>query len=165
MKETDMKKFYAGFVTGIILLLVVGGLCMPMLGKLFFVEDQSVLSFDETVAKIRAAAEADAHWVIKQEKDFNKTYQKTGKGELPFRLTEFKLGNPDHSYRVNSAFPAVSTFMPAAIAVVEYAPDDVRIYRKNTGLMGCMFTGEVKKVMRNEVPQELDRILAGIIQN
>ena len=159
-----MKRFLTGMASGIILMVLLGLLCAPKIGSLFFIEDHSTCPFDETVEKVRTAAMADSHWLITQEKNYNQAYHKREEGELPFRLTEFKLGNPNHSYRVNSANPAVSTFMPAAIAIVEYAPDDVRIYRKNTGLMGCMFSGVIKQVMRDEVPRDLDKILTGIIQ-
>ncbi len=159
-----MKKFLSGILCGAILVLLAGTILMPQFGKLFFVEDSSRFSYEETISKVRKQCDADLGWHIIQVKDFNKAYLKKGMGELPFRLTEFKVGNPDHSYRVNKEFPAVSTFMPAAIAIVEYEPGDVRIYRKNTGLMGRMFTGSVKQVMQYEVPQELDRILSDIIE-
>jgi len=146
------------------LVLLIGMLLMPQAGRLFFVEDRSLLPFNGTVAQIREHCQQNPHWHITEEKDYNAAHAKNRKGELPFRLTEFKLGNPDHSYRVNKEFPAVCTFMPAAIAIVEYEPGDVRIYRKNTGLMGRMFTGSVKKVMQYEVPRELDQILDGIIK-
>jgi hypothetical protein len=54
--------------------------------------------------------------------------------------------------------------MPAAVAVVEYKDNDVRIYRKNTKLMAHMFTGDIKKIMQHEVPKELDMILDGVIR-
>jgi len=67
------------------------------------------------------------------------------------------------SERVNLAFPAVSTFMPAAIAVVEYENGEVVIYRKNTRLMGSCFSGVTKEIMTNEVPKGLDKILEGVM--
>ena len=162
--EIGMKRFLLGLICGIGMAVLVGALLMPQVGRLFFVEDRSLLPFDETVEQIREHCQQNPHWHITQEKDYNAAYAKRGKGELPFRLTEFKLGNPDHSYRINKEYPAVCTFMPAAIAVVEYKPEDVRIYRKNTGFMGRMFTGSVKEVMQYEVPRELDQILSGIIE-
>jgi hypothetical protein len=53
--------------------------------------------------------------------------------------------------------------MPASIAVVGHKDGRVLIYRKNTSLMGNMFTGVVKDVMRDEVMPGLDKILDGII--
>lgn len=159
-----MKRFFGGLICGIGMVLFVGTILMPQAGKQFFVEDQSLLSYEETISKVRKQCEESQSWHITMEKDYNKAYIKRNMGELPFRLTEFKLGNPEHSYRVNKEFPAVCTFMPAAIAIVEYSPGDVRIYRKNTGLMGRMFTGSVKEVMQYEVPRDLDRILKGVIE-
>jgi len=157
-----MKRFLLGLICGMGVILLVGVLLMPRVGGLFFVEDHSLLSFDETVTQIRKHCQQNPHWHITGEKDYNAAYAKRGKGELPFRLTEFKIGNPDHSYRINKEFPAVCTFMPAAIAIVEYEPGDVRIYRKNTSFMSRMFTGSVKEIMQYEVPRELDQILDGI---
>jgi len=159
-----MKKFLLGTVCGATFVLLVGTLLMPQFGKLFFVGDHSLLSYEQTIFKVREQCNANPHWHITQDKDYNKAYAKRGLGELPFRLTEIKLGNPDHSFRVNKEFPAVCTFMPASIAIVEYESGEVWIYRKNTGLMGRMFSGSVKQVMQYEVPQELDQILNGIIK-
>ncbi len=158
-----MKKYLLGLLSGLIIVAIASFILMPQMGKLFFVEDESQLSFDETVIKIRENCKADKEWHLLQEKDYNKAYQKRGKGELKFRLAEFKLGNPEHSYCVNCENPAVCTFMPASIAVVGYEDGRVVIYRKNTSLMGNMFTGIVKDVMRDEVMPGLDKILNGII--
>ena len=156
--------FLLGVLAGVTLMVIIGAIMMPRMGQRFFVENRSLLSFEDTITKVREHCEADETWHLVEEKDYNAAHQKRGKGELPFRLVELKLGNPDHSYRVNRQFPAVCTFMPAAIAVVEYEPDKVVIYRKNTSLMGRMFTGEVRQVMQKEVPAELDAILADIIE-
>ena len=137
---------------------------MPQMGRLFFVKDKSLLAFDETVAKLRENCKADKEWHLLQEKDYNKSYQKAGKEEMDFRLVEFKLGNPKQSYSVNCENPAVCTFMPAAIAVTGYKDGSVLIYRKNTTLMGNMFNGVVKRVMRDQVMIGLDKILDGIIK-
>lgn len=158
-----MKLFLSGVVCGIGILVLAGVVLMPQMGQLFFVEDDSLLSFDETVNSIRKQCQQNETWFITQEKDYNAVYAKKGKGKLPFRLVEFKLGNSDHSYLVNKQFPAVCTFMPAAIAIVEYEEGDVRIYRKNTGFMGRMFTGDIKQIMQHDVPAQLDGILHGII--
>ena len=158
-----MKKLLLGVVIGVVGVFLTGLLLMSSMGRYFFVEDQSVLPFDETVLQIRDRIQTSKTWHLLQEKDFNAAYKKKGEGELPFRLVEFKVGNPEHSYRVNKRFPAISTFMPASIAVVEYEPGNVIIYRKNTGLMGLMFSGDVRQVMQKEVPRELDDMLRGII--
>lgn len=152
------------FIAGIIVTLIIGIVMMPLMGRFFFVQDKSKLEFDETIEKIRAACENDDKWEIVQEKNYNIAHQKKVQGELPFRLFEFKLGNPEHAYLVNKQFPPICTFMPAAIAVVEYKNKDVLIYRKNTGLLGKMFTGNIKDIMANEVPKQLNKILQDVIK-
>ncbi|MEA3307407.1 MAG: hypothetical protein U9Q34_06445, partial [Elusimicrobiota bacterium] len=85
------------------------------IGKLFFVKKESKLDFENTIKKIRANINSSSDWTLQSEKDFAQNYDKSNK-KLPFRLYEYKIGNPEHSFRVNSIFPAVATFMPASIA-------------------------------------------------
>lgn len=158
-----MGLFLLGVLCGVSVLLLAGVVLMPRMGRLFFVENRSLLTFDDTVNRVREQSQHVGQWHITQEKDYNSAFTKSGAGELPFRLVEFKLGNPDHAYRTNKQFPAISTFMPAAIAIVEYEGGDVKIYRKNTGFMGRMFTHDIKQIMQHEVPAELDEMLHGII--
>jgi len=158
-----MINFILGVGVTIISLLIIGIILLPKSGKYFFVKDISKLNFEETNRLIKENIKKSKEWVLRSEKDYNEIYKQTGKGVLPFRLREYKIGNPDHSFMVNSAFPAVSTFMPAAIAVVEYKNGEVIIYRKNTRLMGYCFSGIIRKIMVKEVPDGLDKILEGII--
>ncbi|MBL7188307.1 MAG: DUF302 domain-containing protein [Phycisphaerae bacterium] len=154
----------AGLICGIMILMAAGIFLMPRMGRFFFVSDRSRLPFDETIEYIRERCKQDSDWIIRGEKDFNKAYQQNGQGKLPHRLFEFKIGNPKHSFRVKHNTPAVCTFMPASIAVVEYEPNKVIVYRKNTSLMGHMFTGSVREIMSKEVPQQLDEMLKDIVE-
>jgi uncharacterized protein (DUF302 family) len=155
-----MVMFITGFITSLILIGVIFWIFMPYMGKLFFVEKKSKLNFQDTIDTIRNKIENNSYgWFISQEKHFHKVYEKQDKEKLDFKLTEFKVGNPNHSHIVNSSFPALSTFMPAAIAIVEFAEDDVRIYVKNTGLLGKFFKGKVRDVMCNTVPPQMNAIL------
>ncbi len=156
--------FIIGFISCLIIIGVVGIAMMPRFGKFFFVKDVSRISFEDALETIRKnVATNDKGWFITNEKDYNLTYQKKEKGELPFRLVEFKIGNSNHSYPVNRAFPALATFMPSALAVVEYQDGNVVIYRKNTGLLGRFFSGVIREVMTKEVPVDMDAILKGAI--
>ena len=158
-----MVGFVLAIGVAVISLLIIGVILLPSSGQYCFTKDISRLDFEETNKIIKESIERSKEWVLRSDKDFNETYKQAGKGDLPFRLREYKIGNPDHSSRVNLAFPALSTFMPAAIAVVEYKDGEVAIYRKNTRLMGCCFTGVVKEIMTREVPKGLDEILEGVI--
>jgi len=158
-----MVNFILGVGTAVVFLLTIGVILLPKSGKYFFVKNISKLDFEETSKVIKENIKISKEWILRGEKDYNETYKQAGKDSLPFRLREYKIGNPDHSCRVNLAFPAVSTFMPAAIAVVEYEKGEVVIYRKNTRLMGSCFSGVIKKVMVKEVPVGLDKILEGVI--
>jgi len=158
-----MVNFILGAGIAVIFLLAIGVISLPKLGRYFFVKDISKLDFEETNKVIKENIEISKEWILRSEKDFNAAYKQIGKGSLPFRLREYKIGNPDHSSRVNLAFPAISTFMPAAIAVVEYENGQVVIYRKNTRLMGSFFSGVIKEIMTKEVPKGLDKILEGVI--
>jgi len=158
-----MVNFILGAATVVILLLTIVVFSLPKLGKYFFVKNISKLDFEETNNAIKENIKISKEWILRSEKDYNETYKQIGKGDLPFRLREYKIGNPDHSSRVNLAFPAVSTFMPAAIAIVEYENGQVVVYRKNTYLMGFCFSGVIKEIMTKEVPKDLDKILEGVI--
>lgn len=158
-----MANFISGAGTAVIFLLAIGVIALPKLGKYFFVKNISKLDFEEVNRVIKENIEISKGWILRSEKDFNETYKRIGKDNLPFRLREYKIGNPDHSSRVNFAFPAISTFMPAAIAVVEYENGQVVIYRKNTCLMGSFFSGVIKEIMTKEVPKGLNKILEGVI--
>ncbi len=158
-----MINFILGVGVTIIFLLTIGVVLLPKSGKYFFVKNISKLDFEKTNKVIKENIKLSKDWILRSEKDYNETYRQIGKGDLPFLLREYKIGNPDHSSRVNAAFPAVSTFMPAAIAVVEYENGEVVIYRKNTRLMGYCFSGVIREIMAKEVPKGLDKILEGII--
>ncbi len=156
--------FMFGFIAAIVIIAVIGAIFMSRMGKFFFLRNKSRLNFEDTLQTIRKNIEDNKRgWFTENEKDFNLAYQKKQKGELPFRLTVFKIGNSDHSYRVTSAFPAVATFMPAALAVVSRKDGINDIYRKNTVMLGFFFSGVVKEVMSKEVPIGLDEILEGAI--
>ena len=156
--------FIIGFISCLIVIGIIGIVMMPRFGKFFFVKDDSRISFEDTLETIRKNVDTnDKDWFITSEKDYNLTYRKNEKGELPFRLVEFKIGNSNHSYPVNRVFPALATFMPSALAVVEYRDGNVVIYRKNTGLLGRFFSGVIKKVMTREVPVDMYEILQGTI--
>lgn len=158
-----MINFILGVGVTVIFLLTIGVVLLPKLGEHFFVKNISKLDFEETNRVIKENIKLSKDWILRSEKDYNETYRQIGKGDLPFRLREYKIGNPDHSSRVNLAFPAISTFMPAAIAVVEYENRKVVIYRKNTRLMGYCFSGVIREIMTKEVPKGLDKILDGVI--
>jgi len=156
--------FILGFIVALICIAAGAAIILPRSGKLFFIRNRSRLSFEDTLETIRKNTDRNSRgWFMENEKDFNLAYETKRKGELPFRLHVFKIGNSNQSYRVNSAFPAVAVFMPAAIAVVGRKNGNTDIYRKNTGLMGLFFTGVVRKVMKDEVPVQLDEILEGVI--
>ena len=154
-----MMNFILGAGVTIIFLLITGVIVLPKSGKYFFVKNISKLDFEETNKVLKENIKLSKDWILRTEKDYNEAYRQTGKGDLPFRLREYKIGNPDHSSRVNSAFPAVSTFMPAAVAIVEYKNGEVILYRKNTRLMGYCFSGTIKEIMAKDVPKGLDKVL------
>jgi len=158
-----MVHFVLGAGIAVVFLLAIGAVSLPKLGRYFFVKNISKVDFEEANKVIKKNIGISKEWILRSEKDFNETYKQAGKDNLPFRLREYKIGNPDHSFRVNFAFPAISTFMPAAIAVVQYKNGQVVIYRKNTRLMGSFFSGVIKEIMTKEVPKGLDKILEGVI--
>lgn len=157
-----INAYLAGALTVVGMIFMLWFVFKSKLGNLFFIKNESHYSFKETVKMIRQAIESQNQWTMLQDKDFNEAYQEKGKKNLPVYLHEFKLGNPEHSYRVNSQDASVSVFMPASVAVIGYGDGRVEIIRKNTAFMGEMFPGEVGRIMRKEVPSGLDNLLCGI---
>jgi len=157
--------FALGFLSSLVLVAVLAAALMPKMGTLFFTTDESRLDYEGTVEAVRKSIEEnELNWVLTSEKDQAAAYLKKGLEGFPYRLHVFKLGNPRHSAEVNTAMPAVSTFMPAAVSICDKGDGKTLIYRKNTSFMGKFFTGPVRKVMGGEVEPHLNEILEGIIK-
>lgn len=154
--------FIQGFVSAIIAIIIIWFLLRKKIGKFFFTRDVSLYDFDITVDKIRKRVANFPEWKITEDKDYTKIFESRDNRKLSFRLHELKLGNPEHSFKVNSEMPEVCAFMPASIVVVQKPGEEVMIFRKNTALMGEMFPGVTGQIMRENVPNELDKMLRGI---
>jgi len=111
-------------------------------------EVASPLGVDETVAKIKANAEA-AGWVIPSIQPLNKAIKKHGGGKLP-PIILINLCQANHAYNTlkNDSDRKISIFMPCTISV--YQKDDGNTYLAvmNADLLGQMFGGNVAVVMK-----------------
>ncbi len=141
-----MKNIVISFVLGVIVAAMIGWNVMP---SMMLKEVQSPYTVDETVAKIKANAEAKG-WVIPSVKPLHKSIEKHSDGKLiipPVMLVN--LCNAEHAYNaiVNDQNKKISVFMPCTISVYEKTDGTVWMGYMNAKLLGDMFGGAVAKTM------------------
>lgn len=141
-----MKNTVISFVLGAIVAAIIGWNVMP---GMMLKEIQSPFTVEETVAKIKANAEAKG-WVIPSVKPLHKSIKKHSGGKLvvpPVMLVN--LCNAEHAYNaiVDNKNKKISVFMPCTISVYEKTDGTVWMGYMNAKLLGDMFGGAVVKTM------------------
>ncbi|SHN91883.1 hypothetical protein BHECKSOX_2335 [Bathymodiolus heckerae thiotrophic gill symbiont] len=141
-----MKKVIIGFILGAVTVAFVGWNMMP---NTMLKEAKSPYSIEETVAKIKANAEAKG-WVIPSVQPLHKSIKKHSGGKHiipPVMLVN--LCNAEHAYNtlVKDQNKKVSVFMPCTISVFEKNDSTVWVAYMNAKLLGDMFGGDVAKAM------------------
>lgn len=141
-----MKNTIIGFVIGVVVAAVVGWSVMP---GMMLKEVKSPYSVEETVAKIKANAEAKG-WVIPSVKPLHKSIKKHSGGKRiipPVMLVN--LCNAEHAYNtlLHNENKKISVFMPCTISVYEKTDGSVWLGYMNAKLLGDMFGGTVAEVM------------------
>jgi len=155
-----MKKFVyfiaAGFA-GAILAAIVMVLLMP---GMMIREHASPFRFEETVEKIKTAAENEG-WVVSGISDLSASVKKHGNHDL----SDVKLVNmcqADHAFKIlnEDANKKISVFMPCTISVYRKSDGKVYVGSMNAGLLGKMFGGTVAEVMGNTVAAQQQKFIA-----
>lgn len=148
----------AGFILGLLAAYEAGRLLAPR----FMIEVRdSALGFDETVEAVEKAVH-DAGWVLSESKDFNKSLEKEGMMLAP-RIHLVKLCKPAYAVDVLREERKVSCLMPCTFAIYEDETGRVKLSKMNTGLMGKLFGGAVRRVMGEAVAREERDMLEGIL--
>lgn len=148
--------FLFGLLLGAIAALVLVGM---RAGDLMVAERPSPHGLEETVAKIRTAAEADG-WVVQNVQKLEESIKKNGGGDVrPIRL--INLCQAHHAEKMMNVDTArkMSVFMPCTISVYEKSDGKVYIGSVNAGLMGRLYGGVVAEVMGDEVATAQDKFL------
>ncbi len=131
---------------GAIVAAIIGWNVMP---GMMLKEVQSPFTVEETVAKIKANAEAKG-WVIPSVKPLHKSIKKHSGGGLvipPVMLVN--LCNAQHAYNaiVDDQNKKISVFMPCTVSVYEKTDGSVWMGYMNAKLLGDMFGGAVAETM------------------
>ena len=155
-----MKVFLSG-LTGLILgaisTLIILYLAAP---SILFIERESRLGYNETIAAIHASSSAEG-WIIPKQYKLDVSLAKAGYEVLPVSVIE--LCKPAHAYKIlaEDEYRLVSSMMPCRVAVYQKADGSTIISRMNTGLLSRVFDKTVSDVM-TQATQETNKILSAV---
>lgn len=118
-----------------------------LMQKMMFTTYASRFGFDETVDKLHKSA-LNNGWKIPDVRNLQKEYIDSGIKEMT-RLKVLYFCNAKGGYSIiqNDEKKAMSVMMPMGVSVYEKKDGSVEIAAMNIGMMGGMFSGEVKEVL------------------
>ncbi len=118
-----------------------------LMQKMMFKTYTSRFGFDETVEKLHENA-INNGWTIPDIRDLQQEYIDSGIKEMT-RLKVLYFCNSQGGYSIiqNDEKKAMSVMMPMGVSVYEKKDGSVDIAAMNIGMMGGMFSGEVKEVL------------------
>ncbi len=120
---------------------------MSLATRMMFEERASPFDFEETVTKVREAANENG-WTVPQVLDLQNHYHHQGLSEMR-RATIVYYCNAKGGIDItkDDANKTMLVMMPTGIAVYETSSGEVRVAHMNFGLMRHMFGGTVKQVL------------------
>ena len=118
-----------------------------LMQKMMFKTYKSRFGFDETVDKLNENALKNG-WTIPDVRNLQQEYIDSGIKEMT-RLKVLYFCNSQGGYSIiqNDGKKAMSVMMPMGVSVYEKKDRSVEIAAMNIGMMGGMFSGEVKEVL------------------
>ena len=118
-----------------------------LMQKMMFKTYTSRFGFDETVDKLHENALHNG-WTIPDVRNLQQEYIDSGIKEMT-RLKVLYFCNSQGGYSIiqNDENKAMSVMMPMGVSVYEKKDGSVEIAAMNIGMMGGMFSGEVKEVL------------------
>jgi uncharacterized protein (DUF302 family) len=149
----------AGVIVGVVLTALVAWQMMP---GMMIIEYESRYGLDETVAKLKSAAEANG-WTVPAVRNMNASLAKQGV-DFPRQVRLVEVCKAEYAESVLASDRHVATLMPCAFAVFEADDGSVHISAMNTGLMGTMFGGNIAEVMGGKVGPDEHKMLAEVIK-
>ena len=146
-----------GVVVGVVMTLVSGYLAAP---SLLFIERESRLAYEETIAAIHEATK-EAGWIIPKQYQLDASLSKAGYKVLPVSVIE--LCNPDHAYRIlaEDEYRLVSSMMPCRVAVYQTSDGKTTVSRMNTALLSRILDKAARDVMA-QATQDTEKILSTV---
>jgi uncharacterized protein (DUF302 family) len=157
-QKTMLLSSFGGLTLGVLLIAVVGFFSAP---AMMIVEDESQLSYDETVQMIQKSAKAN-NWKVPKVHKIDKSVAKAGYKVRP--VTVIELCQPDHAAEILTEDEArvVTSMMPCRVSVYETEDGRVVVSRMNTSLVAKLFGGTVTRVMANAT-QDQEKILSAVL--
>ncbi len=153
--------FSIGFIAGLV---VCGILVFILMPKLMIVTHQSKYDYATTISKLEESI-ANNQWKHKGTMNFHEDMKKAGK-DLPVKAGVVKLCKADYAYEIlkNPEERFVTCLMPCGFGVWEDDQGNVFVSKMNTGLMGKMFGGTIKKIMGGNVSADEKQILEAVFE-
>ena len=158
MSRNTLFGLIIGFVLGVASLGLVAYESAP---RVMILEDESQLSYEETVATLKQAA-AEQGWKIPKIHEMDKTMAKAGYQVAP--VTVFELCHIEHAAKVlaDAESRVVTSMMPCRVSVYVDGQDRVIVSRMNSGAVAQVFNENVAEVMK-VASQETEAIVAAVI--
>ena len=137
--------FIIGLVLGLIIMAFMVKIMMP---KMMFATFKSKLDFDETVSSLEKSAKKNG-WTIPEIRDLQQDYIEDGLEDMT-KIKILYFCNPQGGYNIlkDDDYKKMSVMMPMGVSVYETNDNQVRIAAMNIAFMSMMFSGTVKKVLR-----------------
>lgn len=158
MSRNTLFGLIIGFVLGVASL---GWVAYESAPRVMILEDESQLSYADTVATLKAAA-AKQGWKIPKVYEMDKIMAKAGYQVAP--VTVFELCHVEHAAKVlaDADSRMVTSMMPCRVSVYVDGQDRVIVSRMNAGAVAQVFNENVAEVMK-VASQETEAIVATVI--
>lgn len=144
-----MLKALAGFVVGVLTVLVAAYFAMP---HLMFSEIESPFGFEETIARIQHNIEGNPElkakgWALSGLRNPARAIQADGGNVLPVQMIEVCSTKYSKPILKDDTVRFLSILMPCKVSVYKKNDGKVYIATMNAGLMGRMFGPKVGEIM------------------
>ena len=150
-----------GLVLGLIIMAFMVKIMMP---NIMFATYKSKLDFDETVSSLEESAKKNG-WTIPEIRDLQQDYIEEGHGDMTkIKILYFCNSQGGYNILKDNDYKKMSVMMPMGVSVYETNDGQVKIAAMNIGFMSMMFSGTVKKVLR-EGGEKFRNSIKNIIEN
>jgi uncharacterized protein (DUF302 family) len=135
-----------------------------MMPNMMFATYKSKLAFNEAVSSLEESAKKNG-WTIPEIRDLQQDYIEEGHEDMTkVKILYFCNSQGGYNILKDDDYKKMSVMMPMGVSVYETNDDQVRITAMNIGFMSMMFSGTVKKVLR-EGGEKFRNSIKNIIEN
>jgi uncharacterized protein (DUF302 family) len=119
-----------------------------MMPNMMFATYKSKLDFDEAVTSLEESAKKNG-WTIPEIRDLQQDYVEEGLEDMSkVKILYFCNSQGGYNILKNDQYKKMSVMMPMGVSIYETNDGQVQIAAMNIGFMSMMFSGVVKKVLR-----------------